>query len=70
MNEARQFAVGSGVTFGDGSRGVLKLVVVDPVARALTHPVVEPSHHKGGNRLVPVDLAVPESSLPATGPSR
>jgi hypothetical protein len=49
---------------------VSKLVVVDPVARALTHLVVEPPHHKGGNRLVRVDLAVPESSLPATGPSR
>jgi sporulation protein YlmC with PRC-barrel domain len=31
-------------------------VVVDPVARAVTHVVVEPKHRTGVGRLVPVDL--------------
>jgi hypothetical protein len=31
-------------------------VVVDPVARALTHLVVEPRHRARAGRLVPVDL--------------
>jgi sporulation protein YlmC with PRC-barrel domain len=31
-------------------------VVVDPVARAVTHLVVEPKHRHGAGRLVPLDL--------------
>ena len=31
-------------------------MVIDPVARALTHLVVEPRHRRGLGRLVPIDL--------------
>jgi sporulation protein YlmC with PRC-barrel domain len=51
------FEIGTQVSCTDGSCGELSRVVVDPVARAITHLVVEPKHgHKPG-RLVPVDLA-------------
>jgi sporulation protein YlmC with PRC-barrel domain len=51
------FEIGAEVSCTDGSCGELSRVVVDPVARAITHLVVEPKHgHKPG-RLVPVDLA-------------
>jgi sporulation protein YlmC with PRC-barrel domain len=36
--------------------GELRRVVVDPVARTLTHLVVEPRHRQGNGRLVPIDI--------------
>src|SRR5208282_6740238 len=39
-----------------GICGQVSRVVVDPVARAVTHIVVEPTHRQGLGRLVPVDL--------------
>jgi hypothetical protein len=56
MNEATDFRIGSEVSCSDGACGVLARVVIDPVARALTHLVVEPGRGKEGGRLVPVDL--------------
>jgi hypothetical protein len=56
MGEATQFTIGSDVLCGDGACGELRRVVVDPVARALTHLVVEARHRQGNGRLVPVDL--------------
>jgi sporulation protein YlmC with PRC-barrel domain len=51
------FEIGAQVSCTDGSCGELSRVVLDPVARAITHLVVEPKHgHKPG-RLVPIDLA-------------
>ncbi len=35
------------------------MLVVDPVARALTHLVVEPKHGRERGRLVPINLATP-----------
>lgn len=57
MSEKTEFAIGSKVTCSDGNCGELKRVVVDPVARTLTHLVVEPKHASGNGRLVPIDLA-------------
>ena len=57
MSETTEFIIGSAVSCSDGACGELRRVVVDPVARALTHLVVEPGHRRGTGRLVPVDLA-------------
>lgn len=54
---ATQFRIGVGVTCSDGVAGDLGWVVVDPVARAVTHLVVEPKHRQGLGRLVPVEMA-------------
>ena len=56
MSDGTEFTIGSDVSCSDGVCGELKRVVVDPVARALTHLVVEPKHGSGAGRLVPVDL--------------
>jgi len=51
-----EFTIGNKVVGSDGACGELGRVVVDPVARALTHLVVEPRHRKGAGRLVPIEL--------------
>jgi sporulation protein YlmC with PRC-barrel domain len=51
-----QFTIGAETTCTDGSCGEVSRVVVDPVARTLTHLVVEPKHRHGLGRLVPLDL--------------
>jgi hypothetical protein len=51
-----QFTIGSKVLCSDGACGELRRVVVDPVARALTHLVVETPHRRGTGRLVPIEL--------------
>jgi sporulation protein YlmC with PRC-barrel domain len=56
MEEARQFTIGAEASCSDGICGEVSRVVVDPVARAVTHLVVEPRHRKGPGRLVPLDL--------------
>ncbi len=59
MSGPTEFTVGSEVCSSDGPGGELERVVVDPIARALTHLVVEPRHGRGKGRLVPMALAVP-----------
>lgn len=61
MGEAADFIIGSEVACSDGDCGKLKRVVIDPVARAITHVVVEP-RHRGVARLVPLHLV--SSSTP------
>ncbi len=56
MSNTTEFTIGSEVSCSDGVCGELERVVVDPVAKALTHLVVEPKHGSGAGRLVPVDL--------------
>ncbi len=56
MSESTSFTIGSDVVCTDGACGNLRRVVIDPVARALTHLVVEPPHRVGAGRLVPVEL--------------
>ena len=51
-----QYTIGAEVTCSDGVCGDLSRVVIDPVARVLTHLVVEPKHRQGQGRLVPIDL--------------
>jgi len=51
-----EYTIGAEVTCSDGVCGDLRRVVIDPVARVLTHLVVEPKHRQGLGRLVPIDL--------------
>jgi sporulation protein YlmC with PRC-barrel domain len=56
MTEPTRFIIGSDVSCTDGVCGVLRRVVIDPVAKALTHLVVGPPLDRDKGRLVPVDL--------------
>ncbi len=56
MGEAVKYDIGAPVSCSDGVCGELVRVVVDPVARKLTHIIVEPRHRQGQGRLVPVGL--------------
>jgi sporulation protein YlmC with PRC-barrel domain len=56
MAETTPFTIGTEVSCSDGACGELSRVAVDPVARAVTHLVVEPKHDPGFGRLVPLDL--------------
>jgi sporulation protein YlmC with PRC-barrel domain len=57
MAQTEQFIIGTEARCTDGVCGEVTRVVVDPVARVVTHLVVEPKHRQGLGRLVPVDLA-------------
>jgi sporulation protein YlmC with PRC-barrel domain len=50
------FTIGAAAACSDGPCGAVSRVVVDPVARELTHLVIEPEHRSGLGRLVPLDL--------------
>jgi sporulation protein YlmC with PRC-barrel domain len=52
------FTIGAQVSCDDGPCGTVKRVVVDPLAQAVTHLVVEPRHRLGLGRLVPVGIAM------------
>jgi sporulation protein YlmC with PRC-barrel domain len=55
MSEATtELDIGSEVTCTDGVCGVLSRVVLDPIAKAITHLVVEPKHGHAAGRLVPI----------------
>ena len=57
MADTTPFMIGSDAHCADGACGeVIRVVVVDPVARAVTHLVVEPKGRQGLGRLVPLDL--------------
>ncbi len=51
-----EFDIGAEATCTDGACGEVSRVVIDPVARTVTHLVVEPAHRSGLARLVPLDL--------------
>jgi sporulation protein YlmC with PRC-barrel domain len=56
MAGTEQFTIGTEASCTDGPCGTLRRVVVDPVARAVTHLVIEPKHEAGAARLVPLDM--------------
>jgi sporulation protein YlmC with PRC-barrel domain len=58
MTLTTQFTIGAAASCNDGICGEVSRVVVDPVARAVTHLVVEPKHRQGLGRLVSLDLVV------------
>jgi len=53
------FTIGAAAVCSDGPCGAVSRVVVDPVARELTHLVVEPEHRSGLGRLVALDKVEP-----------
>jgi len=57
MPETTPFTIGADASCSDGACGKVTRVVVDPVARTVTHLVVEPKHRLDVGRLVPLDLA-------------
>jgi len=59
MGGESEYAIGAEVTCSEGACGKLTRVVIDPVARALTHVVVEPQGRGELGRLVPVELVEP-----------
>jgi len=56
MSTVTEYIIGSEVAGSDGVCGDLRRVVVDPVARSITHLVVERRHQQGEGHLVPIDL--------------
>jgi sporulation protein YlmC with PRC-barrel domain len=50
------FTIGAAAVCSDGPCGVVSRVVVDPVARELTHLVIEPEHRSGLGRLVSLSM--------------
>lgn len=54
--QTTHFTIGSVATCTDGDCGRVTRVVVDPVARTVTHLVVEPKNRRGVGRLVALDL--------------
>ena len=44
MTDTEQFKIGTAVSGSDGPIGKLTRVVVDPIARVVTHLMVEPAH--------------------------
>ena len=57
MPETTPFTIGADASCSDGTCGKVTRVVVDPVARTVTHLVVEPKHRFDVGRLVPLGLA-------------
>lgn len=51
-----EFDIGADASCADGKAGTVVALIADPVARTLAHIAVEPEHHPGGARLVPIDL--------------
>ncbi len=56
MADTTAVTIGAEASCTDGVCGEVTRVVIDPVAQALTHLVVEPKHRLGLGRLVPLDL--------------
>jgi sporulation protein YlmC with PRC-barrel domain len=52
--ESMQFTIGADAMCRDGGCGKVIRVVIDPLAKAVTHIVVEPEHRQGLGRLVPL----------------
>jgi sporulation protein YlmC with PRC-barrel domain len=54
--QTTSFTIGAEASCTDGVCGEVSRVIVNPVARAVTHLVVESKHHHDCGRLVPLDL--------------
>jgi len=59
MAQTMSFTIGAHAECDDGPAGTIKRVVVDPLAKTLTHLAVEPHGRLGLARLVPVEIAEP-----------
>ena len=51
-----EFDLGSSASCSDGRVGTVVGLIADPISRQLAHIAVEPEHHPGRTRLVPIEL--------------
>jgi hypothetical protein len=63
MSDTTEFIIGSEVSCRDGGCGQLRRVIVDPIARTLTHLVVEPRHRRATGHLIPIDLVATDGAI-------
>jgi sporulation protein YlmC with PRC-barrel domain len=56
MADEVQFTIGAEASCSDGTCGDVTRVIVDPIAEAVTHLVIDPTHRSGLGRLVPLRL--------------
>ncbi len=56
MAQTIRLRIGAHASCTDGACGQVSRMIVNPVAREVTHLVVDPKHRDGPGRLVPVDL--------------
>jgi len=56
MAQAMLLRIGADASCSDGACGQVSRIIVNPVARQVTHLVFDPKHRDGPGRLVPVDL--------------
>ena len=56
MARKMPFRIGADASCSDGACGHVSRIIVDPVAREVTHLVVDQKNRNGSGRLVPVDL--------------
>jgi sporulation protein YlmC with PRC-barrel domain len=56
MAQIVPFRIGADASCTDGACGQVSRIIVNPVAREVTHLAVDPKHRQGPGRLVPVDL--------------
>ncbi len=56
MAQTMPFRIGADASCTDGACGKVSRIIIKPVAREVTHLVVDPKHRHGPGRLVPVDL--------------
>jgi sporulation protein YlmC with PRC-barrel domain len=56
MARKMPFRIGADASCSDGACGHVSRIIVNPVAREVTHLVVDHKHRNGPARLVPVDL--------------
>jgi sporulation protein YlmC with PRC-barrel domain len=56
MARKMPFRIGADASCSDGACGQVSRIIVNPVAREVTHLVVDQKHQNGTGRLVPVDL--------------
>ena len=56
MVQTMLLRIGADAGCTDGACGQVSRIIVNPVARQVTHLVVDPKHRDGPGRLVPVDL--------------
>jgi hypothetical protein len=56
MAQTMTFRIGADASCTDGACGQVSRIIVNPATREVTHLAVDPKHHRGPGRLVPVDL--------------
>jgi hypothetical protein len=61
MAQTTPFRIGADASCTDGACGQVSRIIINPVAREVTHLVIDPRHWHGPGRLVPIDLVDAET---------